>query len=345
MKKLFIILNCIFIFNARFLFSQTSSSSYQILNKISISGDGGWDYLVADDEKGRLFVSHSTMVQVIDLKERKLIGTIPDTKGVHGIALAKDLNKGFISNGKDSSVTVFNLQTLDFIEKVYVTGRNPDAILYDSFSHRIFTFNGGGKNSTVIDAKTDKVLGTIDLNGKPEFSVSDGKGKIYVNIEDKSVVKEINPITLKVEHEWNLSPGEGPSGLAMDIENQILFVVCDNKLMVILDALTGKKIVTLPIGERVDGVAFDPVLKRAYSSNGDGTLTVVQENDNKTFKMLENITTQKSARTIAIDKSTHHLFLPAAEFGPMPEPTNDIQHPRPSIKPGTFVVLEIGLLN
>ncbi len=337
MKKLSLII-CIVLLTNNFINAQ---SNYHVINKISVEGDGGWDYLTVDDETGRLFVSHSSMVQVIDVKEKKVIATISDLKGVHGITLAKDLNKGFISNGRDSSVTIFNLETYAVIEKVYVTGRNPDAILYDPFSHRVFTFNGGGKNSTVIDAKTNKVIGTIPLDGKPEFAVTDNKGKIYVNIEDKSVIKEINSQTLKVENEWKIAPGEEPSGLAFDSENKILFSVCDNKMIVVMDASTGKVVTTLPIGERVDGAAYDSELKRAYSSNGDGTLTVVQEKDKNTFTVSENVPTLKGARTITLDKKTHHIFLPTAEYGDAPEPTKENPHPRPSIKPGTFVILEI----
>lgn len=318
-----------------------SQSNYSIINKISIEGDGGWDYLFADEATNRVYISHSTQVQVLDVAAKKVVGTISDLKGVHGIAVANDLNKGFISNGKDSSVTVFDLKTFSIIVKVNIAGRNPDAILYDEFSHRVFTFNGGSDNASVLDAKTNKVLGMITLDGKPEFSVTDGKGKIYVNIEDKSMVKMINPATMKVEKEWSVSPGQEPSGLAYDKANQRLFSVCDNKMMAVSDALTGKVITTLPIGERVDGAAFDSQLKRAYSSNGDGTMTVVQQKDKDTYEVLENVATQKGARTIAVNTKTNHLFLPTAEYGETPAVTEENKHPRPSIKPGSFVILEI----
>jgi len=316
------------------------STSYKISNKFSIEGDGSWDYLTMDDSTHHLFISHGTITQVLDVTTGKLAGTIKDTKGVHGIAIAKDLNKGFISNGKDTSVTVFDLKTLTTIEKVKVTGKNPDAILYDPFSHRVFTFNGRSSNATVIDAKTDKVLGTITLEGKPEFAVSDGNGKIYVNIEDKSKICEIDPITMKVEQTWSIAPGEEPSGLALDNKTHRLFSVTD-KLMVIMDALTGKVITTLPIGDRVDGVAFDPEKKIAYSSNGDGTITAVKEENENTFKVIATIKTQTGARTITIDLLTHKIYLPTAEFGETPKATTENQHPRPAIKPGTFVILEV----
>jgi len=321
-------------------YAQNATSQYKISNKFSVEGDGSWDYLTMDDSTHHLFISHATMVQVLDVKTGKVIATIPDTKGVHGIALAKDLNKGFISNGKDTSVTVFDLQKFTTLKKIKVTGNNPDAILYDSFTHRIFTFNGRSKNATVIDAKTDQVLGTIALDGKPEFSVSDGAGKIYVNIEDKSKICMINPLTMKVEQSWSIDPGKEPSGLALDNKTHRLFSVTD-KLMVVVDALTGKVIITLPIGDRVDGVAFDPDKKCAYSSNGDGTMTVVQEVNENTFKILENVATQKGARTITVDKSTHKIYLPSAEFGETPATTPENKHPRAPIKPGTFVILEV----
>jgi YVTN family beta-propeller protein len=315
----------------------TRAQSYKVTNKIQLGGAGGWDYLTVDEAAGRLYVSHATQVMVVDLKKNALIGTIPDTKGVHGIAIAEDLNKGFISCGKDSSVAVFDLKTLEVTARVKITGRNPDAILYEPFKKLVFTFNGGSSNSTVLDARTNKVITTIPLAGKPEFSASDGKGKVYVNIEDKSMLSVINTNTLKVENTYSLAPGEEPSGLALDNVTHRLFLVCSNKLMVVMNALSGKVITTLPIGNRCDGVAFDPELKRAYSSNGDGTMTVVQEETPEKFKVLENVPTQMGARTIACGKTTHALYLPSAQF--------ETQAPgatgRPTMKPETFMVLEI----
>ena len=338
MKKIFLLAACAFLVSCC---NAQKKSEYKIANTFHVEGDGGWDYLISDDETNRLFISHGTVVQVIDEQTGKLLGTIPDTKGVHGIALANDLNKGFISNGKDSSVTIFDLKTLFPISKMNVTGKNPDAILYDEFTHRVFTFNGRTSNATVIDAKENKVIATIALDGKPEFSVTDGKGKIYVNIEDKSELSVIDAVNLKVLNTWSVAPGEEPSGLALDNETHRLFSVCDNKLMIIIDAENGKIISKLPIGERVDGVAFDPKTKRVFSSNGDATLTVVNEMSSDKFKVLENFTTQKGARTIALNYKTHHLFLPSAEYGAAPEPTTENPKPRPTIKPNTFVILDI----
>jgi len=317
-------------------FSLHAQSDYAIASRIQVEGNGGWDYISVDQANGRLFVSHSTVAQAIDIKTGKLAGTIPDTKGIHGIAIAADLNKGFTSNGRDTSVTVFNLKTLEVITKIKVTGMNPDAILYDPFTQKVFTFNGRSSNATVIDAKENKVVATIALDGKPEFPVTDGKGKIYVNIEDKSVINVINSTTFKVEKRWPIAPGEEPSGLAFDLETHRLFSVCGNKLMVITDSETGKVIASLPIGDRCDGVAFDPETKRVYSSNGEGTITVVQEVNSDTFKVLETIKTQAGARTITIDKATHHLYLPTAEFE-----AATAANGRPAIKPNTFVILDI----
>ena len=338
MKKTFLtLLSAALIMSSSCVIAQ---SNYRAGNKIHVEGDGGWDYLNVDEINGRIFVSHGTVAQAIDIKTGKLAGTLPDTKGIHGIAIANDLNKGFTSNGRDSSVTIFNLKTFEVITKINVTGRNPDAILYDPFSQKVFTFNGGSNNSTVIDAKANKVIGTIPLDGKPEFSVTDLKGKVFVNIEDKSVINVINSTTLKVEQHWPIAPGEEPSGLALDNQTHRLFSVCSNKLMVVTDALSGKIITTLPIGDRCDGVAFDPEKKRAYASNGEGSITVVQEENGNSFKVLETVATQPGAKTIAIDKTTHHLYLTTAEYETAPTAANR----RPPVKPNSFVILDIETL-
>ena len=319
---------------------QNASNGYKIVQKIHLEGDGFWDYLNADDATGMLYVSHGKIVHVVDMKTGKNVATITDVNGVHGIAIAPEFNKGFISNGTDSNVTVFNTKDFSVIEKVAVTGKNPDAILYEPFTKTIITWNGRSSNATVIDVKTDKVIQTIALAGKPEAAVSDGKGKVFVNIEDKSEVCMINVKTWKVEQTWSISPGEGPSGLALDNENHRLFSATD-KLMVVLDAETGKVITTLPTGSRVDGAGFDPGLKRAYSSCGEGVLTVVQEENPNSFKVLANVPTQTGARTISVSAKTHRIYLPTAEFGPTPEKTADNPRPRPSLKPGTFTVLVV----
>ena len=320
---------------------QTRNSEYSIVSKIHLGGAGGWDYLSVDEGGGRLFVSHSTVVMVVDLKTGQLVGTINETPGVHGIALAPDLNKAFISVGKSGTVKVINMQTLALIAEVKITGQNPDAIFYDQFSKKVFTFNGGSSNASVLDAVSNEVVGTIPLEGKPEFPASDGKGKLYVNIEDKSLISVIDVKTMKVEKSWSIAPGEEPSGLALDNETHRLFSVCSNKLMVVVDANDGHIVTTLPIGEGCDGVKFDPEMKRAYSSNGEGTMTVVQETDKDNFKVLENVITVSGARTLAIDTKTHHIYLPSAEYNPTPEATTENPRPRRTMKPDSFFVLDI----
>ena len=220
-------------------------------------------------------------------------------------------------------------------------GENPDAILYDSFTHRVFAFNAHSNSATVLDAVTNAVIGTIALEGAPEFAQSDGSGMIYVNIEDKSLICAIDANTMKVLHNWPIAPGEEPSGLALDNATHRLFSVCSNKLMVVVDAQSGKVITTLPIGDRVDGVMFDATSKRAFSSNGEGTMTVVQEEAGDKFTVLENVTTMRGARTCAVDQKTHHIFLPTAEYGDEPAPTAENPHPRRTVKPGTFVILDV----
>jgi len=316
-----------------------AQSACKLVNRNHLEGDGGWDYLTVNETTNTAFISHSNIVQVVDLASSKVIATISNLSGVHGIALAKDLNKGYISNGKDSSVTVFELSTYKTTAKIQVTGKNPDAILYDPYSQLVFVFNGRTANATVIDAKTNLIKATIKLDGKPEFSQTDLKGNIFVNIEDKNMINVIDTKMLKVTQHWSIAPGEEPSGLALDNETHRLFSVCGNKIMVVIDAQTGKVIKTLPIGDNCDGVAFDSVLKRAYSSNGDGTITVVQEVNKDTFVVLENAASQKSARTIAINSKTHHLYLPAAEYNPKPE--GILANERPTIKPGSFVILDV----
>jgi YVTN family beta-propeller protein len=336
MKNLVAII-CIF---ACFGLQAQTPSEYSIANQFQLPGDGGWDYLTFQGDNGRLFVSHSTMVQVLDAKSGKLVATIPGLNGVHGIAIAPVFNKGFITNGKDSSVTVFDLASYEKIETIKVTGANPDAVLFDAFSGNLFVYNGRSSDATVIDAKACKVVATIPLAGKPEFSVCDGKGNVYVNIEDKSEICRINSTTLKVEQCWPIAPGVEPSGLALDNETHRLFSVCDN-MMIVLDALSGNVVANLPIGDRVDGVAFDPVLKRAYSSNGDGTMTIVQEVDANHFKVLGNFSTRVGARTITLDPVSHHIYLPTAEFGDTPPKTAENPRPRPALKPGSFVILDV----
>ena len=317
------------------------SQNYKVSKKINVTGNEGWDYLSVDNVNQHLFVSHGSVVNVIDLKTDQTIATIPDTKGVHGIAIANDLNKAFISDGKDNAVTVVNLKTFELIEKIKIEGQRPDAILYDQFSHYVLTYNAKSSDATVIDANTNKVVKTIPLGGKPEFSVTNTKGLIYVNIEDKNQIKTIDTKTLEVVNTWSIAPGDEPSGLALDIQNNILFSVCGNQMMIIVDASTGKIIQTVPIGDGCDGVTFDAKKKMIFSSNGEGTITAVKEESNTKFSVVQTITTQRGARTITINPTTGQLFTPTAEFGAKPEPTSENPKPRASLTPNSFTVLVV----
>ncbi|HXM68024.1 MAG TPA: hypothetical protein VN911_14920 [Candidatus Acidoferrum sp.] len=312
---------------------------YKVVNTYKVGGDGGWDYLTADVAARRLYISRATHVIVLDLDSGKSIGDIGDTPGVHGIALAPELGRGFISNGREGTVSIFDMKTLATSGKVKV-GDNPDAILYDSPTKRVFTFNGKSQDSTAIDAETGTVLGTIKLDGKPEFAASDGKGGVWVNIEDKSELVSIDPNKLEVKSKWPLAPCTEPSGLSLDKKNRRLFVGCDNKMMAVVDADTGKVLATPPIGEGVDATAFDDGTGLAFAScGGDGVLTVVREDSPEKFSVAENIPTQAGARTLALDSKTHKVFVVTAKFGPPPAATADNPHPRRSILPDSFVVL------
>jgi YVTN family beta-propeller protein len=334
MKKLTVF--AIALLSVCFVYSKAApTGKYKVINKISLEGSERWDYLFSDDQSGRLYVSHGTMVQVIDEVSGKVIGKITGLKGVHGIAIDPALNKGFITNGKDSSVTVFNTKTFEVIKRVVITGANPDAILFDAFSQKVFVCNGHSNNITVLDAASNAIITTIGLTGNPEFSVTNGNGLVYVNLESEGSIAVINATTCKVEKVWSIAPGTEPSGLAIDNETHRLFSVCANKLMMVVDAGSGKILAQLPIGVGPDGVGFDPLSKCAYSANGDETMTVVKEETKDKFSVQENVPTHKGARTIAINKLTHHIYLPSAEFEPAEAGK------RGKLIPGTFVLLEI----
>ncbi len=319
--------------------ARAADAPYRIAARLTPGGEGGWDYLTVDAAGRRLFLSRATRVQVVDLVGGKLLSEISGTEGVHGIALAPEFGAGFTSNGRGNSVTVFDLKTLATVETVRLDARNPDAILYEPVSKRVFTFNGGSRDATAIDAARRAVVGTIPLAGKPEFAVADGKGKVFVNIEDKGTLTQLDAATLKVEADWSLAPCEEPSGLAMDAEHRRLFSVCGNKLMAVSDADAGKVIATLPIGGGVDGAAFDPAKGLAFSSNGAGSVTVVREETPQKFSVLTDVPTQRGARTIALDPGTHRLYLPTASFGPPPSPSPANPRGRPPMVPDSFVVL------
>ncbi|HYR46173.1 MAG TPA: YncE family protein [Thermoanaerobaculia bacterium] len=312
---------------------------YAVLRKIPVGGEGGWDYLTLDAASRRLYVSRGTRVIVLDADSGTPAGEIAGTQGVHGIALAADLKRGFTSNGRTSTVTIFDTTTLAVLGEVKATGENPDAIIYDPASRRVFAFNGRGKNATAIDAAAGTVAGTIPLDGKPEFAAADGRGHVFVAIEDKNEVTAIDSRALRVENNWPLAPCEEPTGMSIDAAHRRLFVGCHSKTMVVMDSGTGRVVATLPIGEGVDATAFDPGASLAFASNGDGTLTVVKEDGPDSFRVLENAATQRGARTMALDEKTHRVFLAAAEYGPPPPATAEQPRPRPPMLPGSFTIL------
>jgi YVTN family beta-propeller protein len=317
-----------------------SAPGYKVTNTYKIGGEGGWDYLIADAAARRLYISRATHVIVLDLDSGKTVGDIADTPGVHGIALAPELGRGFVSNGREGTVSIFDLKTLATISKVKV-GENPDAILYDPATKRVFTFNGRSQDATALDAAKGTVLGTIKLDGKPEFAATDGKGEIFANIEDKSELVAIDPSKLEVKAKWPLAPCESPTGLSMDRKNRRLFVGCDNKMMAVVNADTGKVVATPATGDGVDATTFDSETGLAFASAGEGVLTVVHEDSPDKFSVAENVPTQKGARTLALDAKTHNVYVVTAKFGPTPAPTADNPHARPSIVPDSFVVLVV----
>ena len=312
------------------------ASGYHLIKKIPVPGDTFWDYMKFEPSTRRLFITHGTHVNVINVDTGKQVGEITGMQAIHGVVLAPEFNRGFVTDGKAAQVVIFDLKTLKVI------GRAPaqddaDGEVYDPASKRVFTTNGDSKSSTVIDAKTGKVVGTIDLGGKPEFPVADGQGHVYANIESTSEIVEINSRDLKITNRWPLAPGKSPSGLAIDAKNHRLFSGCRNKLMVIMDSETGKVIATLPIGQGVDATRFDPGTEDAFASNGDGTLTVIHEESPDKFNVVEDVPTERGARTMALDPKTHEVFLVTADVTRIPNPP---PHTRPfKVTPGTFHVL------
>jgi len=316
-------------------------AAWHVSRHINIGGTGGWDYVAIDSVARRAYVSHSDRVEVVDIDSGKVVGLIPDTLGVHGIAIDHDGGRGFISSGRVSMMSIFDLKTLNRINDVKSTGDNPDAIMFEPSTKHVFTFNGRGKNATVFDTH-GKVITTIPLGGKPEFGVNDGKGRVFVNIEDTSEIASIDAKTNAVLQRWKLAPCESPSGLAIDRKQNRLFTVCENEMMAIVDATNGHVITTVPTGKGTDAAAFDDERQLAFASNGQsGTLTVVHQSSPDKYEVIDNVTTQRSARTMALDTKTHHIFLPAATFGEAPAPTEKNPRPRPPVVPGSFELLEV----
>ena len=309
---------------------------YQPGPVIQIGGEGGWDYLTVDPAAHRLYVSHATHVVVVDTQANKVVGDIPDTPGVHGVAIAADLGKGFVSNGRENKSSMFDLKTLNLIQKID-TGENPDAILYEPAKKEIYTMNGRGKSATVIDAATGKVVATVPLGGKPESAQADSKaGKVYVNMEDLNSVKVIDTATHTVTATWPAAPCEAATGMAFDAASHRLFLGCDNRLMVMMDSAGGKVVATVPVGEGVDSTWFDPQTKLAFTSNGGaGTVSVAHEDSAAALKLVQTLTTARGARTMALDPVTHTIYLAATDYEPQPAGSKE----RPKAVVGTFRVL------
>ena len=294
--------------------SAQTAGGYHVTKKIPIAGEGSWDYLTVDESARRLYVSHGTQVEVLDVDSGAIVGKIANTPGVHGIAIAPDLGRGFVSNGQSSTVTIFDLKTLKTIADV-PTGKKPDAIIYDPATSRVFAFNGGSNSATAIQAAEGKIAGTVDLGGGPEFAVADGSGYVYDNLEDESLVLKINSRSLKVEQRWPTAPCASPSSMAMDRPNRRLFVGCRSKVMAVMNADTGQVITTLSIGDHVDATAFDPDSRLIFNSNGEGTITVIHQDSPDKYSVVENVKTLPRAKTMTLDPKTHQLFLSTAEAG------------------------------
>jgi hypothetical protein len=311
-------------------------SGYRLIKSVPVPGDEGWDYLAVDSEARRVYISHGSHVVVMNADTYAIEGDIPDTAGVHGIALAPDLGRGFVSAGRANTAVIFDIKSLKTLGTVK-TDANPDAIVYDAVSKRVFTLNGRGQNTTAINGADGTVAGTLALGGKPEFAQADGKGSIFVNIEDKSELVEFDAQKVTETHRWPLAPCKSPSGLAMDHKNRRLFAVCDEKVMAVVNADTGKVVATPAICEGPDAAGFDPATGYAFASCGDGNLTVIHEDSPDKFSVVENVPTKRSARTMGLDLKTHNIFLSSAEFDP-PAPGER----RGKMKPGSFAILVVG---
>src|SRR6266446_4383329 len=297
------------------LFAITSlaspSSGYHIIKKVNVPGTGSWDYVTVDEAGRRVYIAHATQVEVLDADTAELVGTIPNIPGVHGVAIAAEFGRGFISAGKSDSVIIFALTTLTTLGVVKV-GKKPDAIIYDPATKHVFAMNGDSDSTTVINAVDGKVVGTIELGGGPEFAVADGKGNVYINLEDKAETVHIDSNTLKVLHHWPLAPGKTATALAFDPQTRRLFAGCrGGQLMVVLDADTGRVITTAPIGERVDAAAYDPTQKLVFQSTGGGTIAVFHQDSADKYTLLENVVTNPGSKTMGLDLKTHRLFVPA----------------------------------
>jgi YVTN family beta-propeller protein len=314
-----------------------------VLQRWAVGGDGGWDYLSFDPTTKQLFVSRGTRVDVVSIDTGTVVGAVPNTQGVHGIAIANDMRRGFTSNGRANSVTAFDLDSLKVIQEAEIPARNPDAILYDQQGGHVFTFNGASSDVTVLDSANLAVAARIPVPGKPEFAVSDGNGRVFANIQTvPGQMIAIDSQSLSIKGTWNLAGCDSPTGLAIDRANHRLFSVCDGKVMVVTDSQSGRQVASVSIGEHPDAAAYDARRKLVYSSNGDGTLTVIHQDSADHYTVIQTLATQRGARTMALDPGTGKVYLVTADFGPAPPPTESQPNPRPAPIPGSFVILVVG---
>jgi len=323
------------------VYAAPQAGGYHVLRRMPVGGDGSWDYLRVDPDAHRIYLSRGTHMMVVDEVSGKVVGDIPDTKGIHGVALAFDLGKGYTSNGGSDSVSVVDLKTLKTLSEIKIAGGNPDSIIYDPVTKRVFTFNGKTNDSTAIDTASGKVVGTVALGGKPEEPGLDGKGNVFVNLEDKSSITEFDAKTLAIKGTWPLAPCEGPSALAVDTAHRRLFASCD-KVMVVINADNGKVVASPPIGGDPDGNGFDPATGMLFAACREGLVSVIHEDSPDKYSVVGNITTQFGTRTMTMDPKTGHVFTVTADFRPAAAPTADNPKPRPEMIAGSFVILEIG---
>ena len=320
------------------LFGQ-APAGYRVTKRMEVGGEGGWDYLTVDTAAHRLYISRGTHVMVFDTDRDTVVGDIPNTPGVHGIAIAPSLGRGFTTNGRDSTVTIFDTKTLQEVARVTVTGRNPDALLYEPTTNRVFTFNHSSGNVTALDARTGRVVGTAEIGGVLEAGQSDG-ARVFVNVEDKSEIGVFDANTMQTLAHWPLAPCVAPTGMAIDRAHRRLIVGCaDSKMMAIVDYGTGKVVTTVPAGAGIDAAAFDPASQLAFAPAGDGTLTIAHEDAPDRFTVVATVATLPRARTMALDERTHKLYTVSARFTAAPAPTAETPRPRPAMVPGSFVVL------
>lgn len=319
-----------------------ATPDYRIVGRYQLGGDGGWDCVNVDSDARRVYIARSNRVMVLDANSGKLVGEIGDMKGVHGVAVAPEFNRGFVSSGRDNTVRVIDLKTLKETSSI-ATGKKPDVIIYDAPSKKVFAMCGGSNSATVIDAEAAKAVGEVDLGGAPEFAVSDGKGKVFVNLEDKNEVAVVDVASLKATAHWSLAPGAAPTGLSMDTEHRRLFSGCgESKTMVVMDADNGKVVASLPIGDHCDSTGFDSTSQNAFSSNGDGTLTVIHEDSPNSYSVIQNVKTQSGARTMAIDYKTHKIWLVTAEMKDAPDDKVEQNRQHKVVAPDTFTAITVG---